>query len=136
MCEMLDLFSSETPGSGEPGYFEKTSFVQGSNPSRKVAMDIMGPPPEEQVAPAPWLAARRNVDVFGLVDRILQEDPEASLQKVLSTLASWNVQANGVLVAQQILDFRQQGQAGSSLVSPEKKASLREGRSVAPVGAA
>jgi hypothetical protein len=30
MCEMLDVFSSETPGSGEPGYFEKTTFVMAS----------------------------------------------------------------------------------------------------------
>jgi hypothetical protein len=28
MPEMLDVFSTETPGSGEPGYFEKTSFVR------------------------------------------------------------------------------------------------------------
>jgi hypothetical protein len=30
MCEMLDVFSNETLGSGEPGYFEKTGFVRAS----------------------------------------------------------------------------------------------------------
>jgi hypothetical protein len=33
---MLDVFSSETPGSGEPGYFEKTSFVRASWYVRKI----------------------------------------------------------------------------------------------------
>ena len=28
MCEILNVISNETPGSGEPGYFEKTRFVR------------------------------------------------------------------------------------------------------------
>jgi hypothetical protein len=49
-------------------------------------------------------------------------------------LAKWNVQANGSLVAHQLLEFRQRWRSGSSLASQETRARLPEGQSAAPVG--
>jgi len=96
-------------------------------------MDIERPPLEAQVEPAPWLVARRNVDVAALVDRILENCPDASPDEVLGTLAEWNVQANGLLVAQQVLEHRRR-RAGSGLAPAERKTTRREGRKPAPAG--
>jgi hypothetical protein len=69
-------------------------------------MDIMGPPLQQQVSPAPWLIARHRTDVRAMVAKILESHPDASPDEIVRVLADRNVQANGVLVAQQVLDFR------------------------------
>jgi hypothetical protein len=99
-------------------------------------MDIERPPIEGQVEPAPWLVARGRVNVPGLVDGILQDDPDASVQQVLHLLARRNVQANGALVAQRVLDFRRRRRAESEVPSVVTRGSRGTSRIAAPAGIA
>jgi hypothetical protein len=71
-------------------------------------MDIMGPKPDEEIAPAPWVIAWRNLDIRSSVSRILRDNPGASPDQIVGMLADWSFQANGALVAQQVQEFRRQ----------------------------
>ena len=61
-------------------------------------MDIMRPPLEQQVAPAPWLVPRSNVDVPALIRRTLTQQPDASVDDIVRQLGVWGVQMSGIIV--------------------------------------
>jgi hypothetical protein len=71
-------------------------------------MDIVLPPLEQQVAPAPWLVARSNVDVPRLIRRALTQQPDASVDDIVQQLSSWGVQVSGVIVSMWMTRLRDQ----------------------------
>lgn len=71
-------------------------------------MDIMRPPLEQQVAPAPWLVARSKVDLPGLIRRVLTRQPDASVDDIVRQLSSWGVQVSGVVVSMWMVALREQ----------------------------
>ena len=71
-------------------------------------MDIMRPPLEQQVSPAPWLVARRAVDVRALTRKALTIHPNASVDEIVRQLAVWGVQVSGVIVSMWLMKWREQ----------------------------
>ena len=62
-------------------------------------MDIMMPRLEQQPSPAPWLVRRQRIDLPRLIRAAMEQHPEASVDDVVTQLASWNLQASGLIVA-------------------------------------
>ena len=61
---------------------------------------------EEQVAPAPWLVARRQVDLPALIQRSQSQNPAGSADDVVAQLKKWGVQASGIIVSMWIVKSR------------------------------
>ncbi|MCA9142342.1 MAG: hypothetical protein H6823_26170 [Planctomycetaceae bacterium] len=62
-------------------------------------MDILRPSSIQQVAPAPWLFARNNVNAPELIRRALTQQPEASIDDIIRQLSVWGVQMSGIVVS-------------------------------------
>lgn len=62
-------------------------------------MDILRPSLIQQVAPAPWLVARNNVNAPELIRRALTQQPEASIDDIIRQLSVWGVQMSGIVVS-------------------------------------
>jgi hypothetical protein len=71
-------------------------------------MDIMRPPLEGQVSPAPWLVARSRVDVPSLISKALTAHPTASVDEIVSQLAAWGVQVSGIIVSMWMMKWNEQ----------------------------
>jgi hypothetical protein len=62
-------------------------------------MDIMMPRLEQQPSPAPWLIRRSRVDLPRHIRAAVEQNPDASVDQVVTQLASWNAQTSGIIVA-------------------------------------
>lgn len=71
-------------------------------------MDIMRPPLEGQVSPAPWLVSRSRVDVPALISKALTAHPNSSVDEIVSQLAAWGVQVSGIIVSMWMMKWKQQ----------------------------
>jgi hypothetical protein len=69
-------------------------------------MDIMMPPLNQQVSPAPWLASRENVEIPRLIRAVLNTNPNATSEQVMAKLASWNVHPSGVIVSMWLMKLK------------------------------
>jgi hypothetical protein len=81
-------------------------------------MDIMMPPLRQQPSPAPWLLRLSRVDLRRLVEDVLAQRPEATVDEVLVHLADHrHVQASGIIVSM-LLSKRKQHAVGENQISP------------------
>lgn len=71
-------------------------------------MDIMRPPLDGQVSPAPWLVARSAVDVPALIRKGLTIHPNASVDEIASQLAAWGVQVSGIIILMWVMKWKEQ----------------------------
>ena len=62
----------------------------------------------QQVSPAPWLKSREHVELPHLIRAALKENPNANADQVMAKLASWNVQASGVIVSMWLMKLKQE----------------------------
>lgn len=85
-------------------------------------MDIMRPPLEQQVAPAPWLVARSRVDVPALVRKALTIHPNASVDEIIGQLADWGVQVSGIIVSMWTMKWKREAEHTKSNNVPGKAA--------------
>jgi len=69
-------------------------------------MDIMRPPLEQQVSPAPWLVARNRVDMPALIRKSLRQHPTAKVDDIVRQLGDWGVQVSGTVVAMWMIKLR------------------------------
>lgn len=73
-------------------------------------MDIMRPPLEGQVAPAPWLVSRSAVDVPALIRKALTIHPNAGVDEIVAQLAAWGVQVSGIIVSMWMMKWKEQAE--------------------------
>mgnify|MGYP006953663114 CR=1 FL=1 len=73
-------------------------------------MDIMAPPLEEQVSPAPWLAVRYSPAVHEAIQECLDRPRKTTADEVVAELARLGIDANGTLVAQKLRQARKAGE--------------------------
>jgi hypothetical protein len=59
----------------------------------------MMPPLEQQPSPAPWFVRRARVDLPGHIRAVLAQNPDASVDQVVTQLAQWNIDASATIVA-------------------------------------
>jgi hypothetical protein len=69
-------------------------------------MDIMMPRLEQQPSPAPWLVRRSRIDLPRLIRAAMEQNPDASVDQVVTQLAAWNVQASGIIVAMWLAQWK------------------------------
>ena len=69
-------------------------------------MDIMMPSLEQQPSPAPWLVQRSRIDLPRLIRAAMEQNPDASVDQVVTQLAAWNVQASGIIVAMWLAQWK------------------------------
>ena len=62
-------------------------------------MDILYPSLEQQPSPAPWLNRRRLIDAPALIEQVLVQKPEATIDEIRDQLAAWNAPTSGSVVA-------------------------------------
>ena len=62
-------------------------------------MDIMRPPLDQQVSPAPWLAIRNNVDVPSLIAGALIQTPDASADDIVNQLRNCGLHVSWIIVS-------------------------------------
>jgi len=89
-------------------------------------MDIMRPPLERQVAPAPWLLARSRVDVPALISKALTAHPNASVDEIVSQLAAWGVQVSGIIISMWVMKWKQEAEQAKPAAIPGKAAGNSE----------
>jgi hypothetical protein len=89
-------------------------------------MDIMRPPLEQQVAPAPWLVARSRVDVPVLIRKSLGIHPNASVDEIVSQLAAWGVQVSGIIISMWMMKWKQEAEQANRDDLPGKAAGNTE----------
>jgi hypothetical protein len=82
-------------------------------------MDIMRPPLEQQVSPAPWFAIRNNVNAPSLIARVLVQSPDASANDIVNQLRDWGVQVSGIIVSMWLLRWKEHLAAMSTADEPE-----------------
>jgi hypothetical protein len=73
-------------------------------------MDIMRPPPDEQVAPAPWLVARDAAEVPALVRKAMTNHPKATVDEVVSQLAAWGAQVSGIIASMWMMEWNKRAE--------------------------
>lgn len=71
-------------------------------------MDIMRPPLEKQVSPAPWLVVHRERDVPALIRKAYTEQPGSRVDDIVRQLADWGSQVSGIIVSMWVLKLREQ----------------------------
>lgn len=69
-------------------------------------MDIMRPPLEQQVSPAPWLVAHSKIDIGRLIQQALAHQPDASIDAIVRQLSDWSVQVSGIIISMWMLKLR------------------------------
>ena len=62
-------------------------------------MDIAGPKPSEIAAPPPWAVVKGNVDKAAFARKLLEANPEATVEEIVETLARRQLSVNGMFVA-------------------------------------
>lgn len=85
-------------------------------------MDIMRPPLEGQVSPAPWLVARSRVDVPALIRKALTIHSSASVNEIVAQLADWGVQVSGIIVSMWMMKWKQEAEQAKPDNLPGKAA--------------
>lgn len=71
-------------------------------------MDIMRPPLDRQVAPAPWLVFRTYADVPAAIQQILAEKPSATVDEIAEAMAGRGVQVSRMVVAMWLTKLKSQ----------------------------
>lgn len=71
-------------------------------------MDIMRPPLNKQVSPAPWLVARSNVDVPSMIRKAHTKQPGASVDDIVRQLCERGMQVSGIIVSMWVRKLRDQ----------------------------
>ena len=89
-------------------------------------MDIMRPPLERQVSPAPWLLARSRVDVPALFRKVLTIHPNASVDEIASQLADWGVPVSGIIISMWMMTWKEQMERAKPDDLPGKSAGNAE----------
>jgi hypothetical protein len=69
-------------------------------------MDIMMPRLEHQPSPAPWLFRHSRINMPRLIATAMEQNPDASVDQVVTQLAAWNVQASGIIVAMWLAQWK------------------------------
>jgi ribosomal protein L14E/L6E/L27E len=85
-------------------------------------MDIAYPRLEDQAAPAPWRATRRNCNKLHLIHKVLERNEDASADEIVAELAAKNVPVSGILVAREIQKMRESKNAPVYLSELEQDA--------------
>jgi hypothetical protein len=62
-------------------------------------MDIMLPQLHDQVAPAPWLERKDQIDLPAVIKDILRHRPQASLEDLIAELHARHIDVDGAAVS-------------------------------------
>src|SRR5690606_30166345 len=89
-------------------------------------MDIMRPPRDRQVSPAPWLVARSAMDVPALIRNALTIHPNASVDEITSHLTAWGVQVWGTIISMWMMKRKEQSEQAKPDDLPGKAADNAE----------
>lgn len=89
-------------------------------------MDIMRPPLDNQVSPAPWLVARSAVDVPSLIRKSLTVHPNARVDEIASQLTAWGVQVSGIIISMWMMKWKQEAGQEKLDELPENTAGCAE----------
>lgn len=74
-------------------------------------MDIMRPPLNRQVSPAPWLVAHHNLDLPKLIQQAHAQLQDKDIDSIVRLLSDWQIQVSGIVVAMWMLKLREQDEA-------------------------